>query len=709
MPGLSPPPPDRRWLAGLLLLVALFCAPMFTHPDGFLSGDSYRDNDWLTDRFFDLAASQTWLEHKTLPLRSHLVGGGYPTIGQPFDGSWAPTLLPVLAFGPVHGVKINLLLLLALGTLGTFSLARRWLELPTPAAAFAAAAFALSGWLPSMMLVGFWPQALYMVTPALLALMLSERPSGRILAGALLFLVLQQAGNALVAVVGFLGATAWVRATEQSSRTGRAWLQPLLWLLMATGSLAIARRYGTPSVLFVGAGLCALWAWRSVRLHQFGSALRRPAGRVAAVLLVASTLGVGKIVAMAPVVGSAEYAHVAHVPPSAWPMPGPNGGPARILRPGVPDEHFFQGPGELLRGLLGRAPRIGLYQTGPEARIGSIPQEQSDRSTAVAEYIHIGLTLPILLLALLGAVVGLRERGGRAQTAVLFGGVVALCLGPHLLPDVYFLLASGLPGFRGMIQPIKYYSFFILLPATLLSGLGALTASRFLSERLPQTFVTGLFVFCLLAPMAQNAPIWAARFAEPMPPWSCDGCVQVKQIAHSDWVGWPSERIDKLSDALFLRELRRPPAAREYDNAAHGVGTIDWYGTLRLPEPTVPSHYITPSGLVLPNPDYEAEAWLTGGRGRVRNVQIGPTRITADVDLDAPARLIINQAWLPGFVSTEGALLSDDGLLALDLSPGAQQVTIQYRPWPTLAGLAGSAVFFAFWSVTFLWLRRRGE
>lgn len=702
------PTSGRVWIAGLLLLVALFCAPMFVHPDGFLSGDSYRDNDWLTDRFFDLAARQTWLEHRALPLRSHLVGGGFPTAGHPFDGSWAPTILPVLALGPVLGVKVNLLLLLMLGTLGAFVLGRRWLQLPTAAAAFGAAAFALSGWLPSMMLVGFWPQALYMVTPALLALFLSDRPSARILAGALLFLVLQQAGNGFVAIVGFLGAVAWVKATEETGR-GRAWLQPLGWLLAATGSLALAARYGRPAFLVVGALVCGVWALRSTRLHVFGRALRQPAGRIAAVLLVASTLGVGKIVAMAPIVAAGDYAHSENVPPSAWPLPGPDGGPANVLRPGKRDEQFYDGPAVLLDGLLRRAPAQGRYGPGPNARIGSVAVEPSDRSTAVAEYNYLGLTLPILVLALLGALLGLREGAGRAQAAVLFAGAVGICMGPHLLPDLYFLLASGLPGFRGITQPIKYYSFFILLPAALLAGRGALATHQLLSRRLTPRLGAAFLALCLLAPLLQNAPIWTDRFALPLPSSTCVGCAQVKQIGHPSWVDWPADRIDTLSDALFLRELRRPPVAREYDNAARGVGTVDWYGTLRLPEPVVPSHYVTPSGLVLANPGYAGEAWLASGRGRVREVHIGPTEVIVEVDLDSPARLVINQAWLPGFTSPSGPALAHEGLLAIDLTDGAQEVRLRYRPSAVLVGLAGSLLFFGLWSVTLLVLRRRDE
>ena len=685
---------DHRWLAALLLLVALFCAPMLVHPGGFLSGDTYRDNDWLTDRFFDLAAHQAIREHGVLPLRSHLVGGGFPTAGHPFDGSWAPTLPAILAFGPVLGVKVNLLILLALGTLGVFALARRWMGLPPPAAGFAAGAFAVSGWLPSMMLVGFWPQALYMVTPALLALLQARAPSARIAAGALLFVLLQQGGNGLVAVCAFLAAVAWVQATVTSGSR-----QPLGWLLVATGSLAIGRRYGVPAIPVGALAISAAWALRSQGMAAFGAAILRPGARILAALLVMATLGVGKIVAMAPVVAAAEYAHAGNLAPSLWPAPGPNGGIGRVLAPGEPDEHFFDGPSALVRGLLQRAPKVGDYAVAPPPRIGSVPLEPSDVSHARAEYIYVGLTAPILLLALLGAGAALRER--RPALPLLFAGAVAVCMGPHLLPDLHFLLAGGLPGVSGLSQPIKYYSFFVLLPAALLAGRGALV----ILARTPR-IGAALLVLSLGGAALQNAPAWADRFAEPLPAWECPDCRQIKQIGHPDWVGWPGERIDRLSDALYLRERRRPPAAREYDNAVRGVGTVDWYGTLRLPEPVVPSHFVTPSGRVLANPAWSGEAW-TGRGATVPDVIIGPHRIEARLRLASSDRLVINQAYLPGFDSTHGAVIPQNGLLALDLPAGDHTVVFTYRPGATIAGLATSAAFALFWGATFVVLRRR--
>ena len=130
--------------AVLFVLAALVCSPAFNTPGGFVSGDAWRDNDWLNTRAFDAMAADAILTHGQLPLRNPLVGGGYPTIAHPSDGSWAPTLLPVLAFGVETGTKVNLILLLFLGGLGMFLLARDVGGLDPPAALFAGALLVVS-------------------------------------------------------------------------------------------------------------------------------------------------------------------------------------------------------------------------------------------------------------------------------------------------------------------------------------------------------------------------------------------------------------------------------------------------------------------------------------------------------------------------------------------------------------------------------------
>jgi len=678
---------------------------MIAAPGGFLSGDSYRDNDWLTDRFFDLAARKTLLEEGAFPLRSHLIGGGYPTLGQPFDGSWAPTLLPVLALGPVGGVKLNLLLLLALGTWGVWRLGRDWLGLSDEATAFAAAAFAVSGWLPSMMLVGFYPQALYMAAPGALALLLAPRsPEERIGAGFLLLLLLQQGGNAFVATVGFLFVALWGHAAHTRAAPWRAQLLPWLPLLTITAGLALHHRYDAwGGVLLSLVGAAGLFA---PALRPFLTSLRPALLAWGGALLIVGTLGIGKLVALAPLLADASYAHADNLPPSAWPAPAPGRGLGASLDPERHDEHFYSSAQDLLVGLAQRAPAQGDYVSPPDPPQGRELLEPIDRRSATREYEYLGLTPGVLVFVLLGLAVAARTR--ETRPSVLFLGATAVCMGPHLLPDLHFLLAGGLPRFHSLSQPVKYYNFFILLPAVLLAGMGAGAVLDQSRARGMGRAGAAVLLASLLWPLLQNAPIWADRFAEPMPPWSCDDCVAVKQIGHESWAEESPETIERWSLRHRLRERRRPPAAREYDNALHGVATIDWYGTLELPEPTHPSHYVTSSGAVLPAAGYRGEAWVDGP-GEIEHVTTGSSRISLQVSLPGPGRVVINQAYLPGFISDVGTVQrSDSGLLALTLPQGRHDVVLRYRPWPQILGLVASLLAALGWAAVIVkaWRRR---
>mgnify|MGYP000005537472 CR=1 FL=1 len=686
-----PPSPERqaerRWAIAVAIVVVAFCAPMAAAPDGFLSGDAYRDNDWLTDRLFDLLARQAILGDGVFPLRSPLVGGGYPTLGHPFDGSWAPTLLPILLLGPVWGVKVNLLLFTLLGAWGTGRLARDVVGLTPSAAAFAALAFALSGWLPGMMLVGFYPQALVFVVPGALALLLAPRTRGDpVVAGFLLFLLFQQGGNAFVAASAFV----LVAVLVVGSPDLRSALLVVGGTLLATAGLAVGRRYAVlwPALLGPALGVLVL---ASPWLREARAALRPRLVVLGGVLVVAGTLGVGKATALLPLMGQATYAHVANAPPSDLPV---GKGPGRALTPSQRDEHFYNGPRELLEGIVGRAPRVGTYQPSSQVLPSRVPIEETDRRFATREYQWLGFTPGLLVVALVGAV--RRRSWPFALLAALLG---LFLLGPHAPGDLYLLVAGGLPLAEGIRQPVKYYNVYLLLSLAVLAGVGAEELGRRLGRGAP---ALGLL---LLWPLLQNAPVWADRFAEPLPAWSCDGCLSVKQVGHPAWVPWGDEEIERSSRALFLREQRRPPAAREYDNALRGVRTIDWYGTLALPEPTIPSHYVTPTGTVLPNPRSRGDAWVLG-EGEVTGLRIGVNTVSVEARLEGPGRVVVNQAWRRGFVSTHPGA-PEDGLLAADLPAGMHRVDFRYRPWGQIAGLGGSAACALLWGG--LWWRRRRE
>ena len=255
----------------LVLVVCAFAGFMFVVPGGIASGDEFRNNDWLNCRSFDVLTRQALFEHGQFPLRSHLVGGGFPTIAHPSDGSWAPTILAVLLFGDVLGVKINLLFFLLIGAWGVRRLAGSWLQLDEDAALFCALLFALSGWLPSMLLVGFYNQVFFFLCPAILALLLESkgRPDRLLWAGFLYFVVLQQGGHAYPAIGYFLAVVLWFVAAGEGGEAGslRPWWRPGLLLLALCAAPALASFMDSVVPLVAGWGIAAAWVALSTQFN----------------------------------------------------------------------------------------------------------------------------------------------------------------------------------------------------------------------------------------------------------------------------------------------------------------------------------------------------------------------------------------------------------------------------------------------------------
>ncbi|MCP4870495.1 MAG: hypothetical protein GY898_17465 [Proteobacteria bacterium] len=708
-----------HWI--LAAAIVAFAAWSLVHPMGIASDDAYRDNDWFTDRMFDAAAREALLTHHQLPIRSHQLGGGYPTIGHPFDGSWAPTLLPTLLLGDVLGVKVVLALLLLIGSWGMWGLARSWLGVGPPAAALAALAFAYSGWLPSMWLVGFYPQVLYLLTPALLRLFWiesEERPrSSILLAGFLLFLLLQQAGNAALAVAWFVGVATWLKTT--SDEHPALVIPATLALIGVTAPLAIRSELallaeseagvpgGVGAIAFgVGWGLAATLILGIPGMRRAAAAMKPWVLRGAALGAIALLLGIGKLVAVDDLLDRGEYVHELSWGYEMWFPRLPHGEPdGRILRfprfsgadsaPPYRDPDFFMGLGELGRGLLQRVPAEGEYSPYPPPT-GAGEVLERPFGVAEGEYTYIGLTAPILLLALIGVGVGRR----RAVLGCCFVVVAGICLGPNGPPDLHFLMVKGLPRFESIVQPIKYFGFFIVPVAALLAA-GAL--DRFAQgdrERLAWMALPLLLAW----PFVQNGMALLERFEHPVEPWPAEEFWQSVQVGHPDWVHEEPVEIERWGREWAIRELARPEGYREYEAIKRGIGIIDWYGTVELPERAIPYQYVTPTGERIDNPRYPGrEAWLSGGEGLIHDLAMGPTRMSATVISDGDVRIVFNQSWMAEMVATGGELRDDSGRVAVDVpGSGSREVMVVWRPTKILGGLAMSLLMFLLWGAA-LW------
>lgn len=712
-----------RFPRGLAWAVLALCAWAWISPLGIASDDPYRDNDWFTDRAFDVLAREAWLGGE-LPLRSHRVGGGFPTIGHPFDGAFSPTILPVLAFGDVLGVKVVLAVLWLLGAWGMWGLARGWAALSAPASAVATLAFAWAGWVPSMLLVGFYPQCFYLLVPAILRLLWVDagpaapspaadlgRPATLLAllgAGALLTLLLLQAGNALLAVGVFLAFATWVRVgAEQPGGMVERFVLPLLLGLLVTAPQTFARELGGPAPLLLGWGAAGALVLGLPWGRRFVRALMPWAARGAVILAVVASLGAFKLAALGDLLERGSYEHDLGYGWELWFPRDDNGArDGRIARspwwtvedprPPGRDSDFWNGLPELLEGLAFAVPRVGEYDAFEPDPAG-LPVEARPPGVARREYLWVGLTPPVLLLAIAGLVRG-RRRGELAVLAALVAGVG---LGPHLLPDLHFLLVRGLPGCDRIVQPVKYFGFFLVPVLALAAGAGFEPFERRLGRRWPVA-ATALLAWAFV----QSGARLAWRFDEPVRVERAPRFEQLASIGDPSWVGLPQQDIAEWRGRHLLRELARPPAAREYQAAKAGLGVIDWYGTVTLPEAALPARYLTPSGASFANPDYPGDE-VSVARGQVLDWSFSPTRLRATVRIDAATSVVFNQNFDSGWVSGDGAVQDDDGRLAVGLSePGQHVITLRYQP-PVRGWLLLSLLAAAGWSALALRLRRR--
>jgi hypothetical protein len=664
-------------------VVAVFVLPAFVVPDGFLSGDAYRDNDWLNTRTFDLLAAWGWSEDGAPPLWTPWLGGGYPLAVHPSDSSLSPLLVPILLFGDVLGVKINLALLLLAGAWGVRSLARELGGLEEPAAALAGALFAVSGWLPGMILIGFYPQALQLLALPAAALALRGHPQARLGAAVLLALLLQQGGHAWPAALVFVGLVVLGREAVRVGLGGPA----LAALFVAAAPWSFARHAPALAVGLgcLGAGALAGWP----RARRLPAALASELGGLVMIVAGACALGAVRIAGLLWARGRHTYGDGPWQPGGWWfgeawrPGSGPHPG------------DFYRSGGELFDGLLHHAPAVARYA------VGEAPLE--------LESGYLGLTVLPLMLAAVGAV-GSRQR----LVAVLAALYLGISLGPTLPPDLHFLLFRGLPDLGGLAQPLKYHCLFLSVPLCVLSAAGA---SRVLDRLRSRSGGRGghllpaaLAVVVLLPVALHNAPTWRVRFAHPpaaaVALEGVAGAVPQVALTSRPAASWAEARGRDRDD---LTSYRRPSAAQEYDNVRRRVATVGWYASFGLPSSIEPAHFVLPDGTLRPNPAFEGFALDEFGRpladdaivARPGGLELHP----------AGAREIrLNLDFFEGFRAAGGSVEAREGRVVVVVEPGATTVRLRWCPrWLQVALAVNGLAWLAAVGLAVRWRRRLGS
>ena len=247
---------------------------------------------------------------------------------------------------------------------------------------------------------------------------------------------------------------------------------------------------------------------------------------------------------------------------------------------------------------------------------------------------------PVLLLALAGAALCAR-RGPRdlLAGATLF---LLLMLGSRAAYYPWPLL-HRLPLYDSLRVPSRFAILFTLQLA-LLAGCALERVLR--SPRLPHT---------------------AGRFAALLVLAQAVDMLAVNHRVVDLWLGPPISEAPPAAQFQLIRDRLYDTNYASYPR--RNVGTdLCYVGGMTWPVST--ALWIGP----------RSQARVPSAKGRVLAWDKTSRRMSADVEVTAPARVIFNQNFAHGFVSSLGSVVEDRGRVAVDAPAGRHRVEVTYAP-----------------------------
>jgi hypothetical protein len=279
--------------------------------------------------------------------------------------------------------------------------------------------------------------------------------------------------------------------------------------------------------------------------------------------------------------------------------------------------------------------------------------------------------------------------------------LIILCFGHYFPLDVFKLYLRHVPFLGQISQPYKYYTIMIAIMVTWISG-GFFDLVR---ERLGIRISSVLFIAALAAPFSQNSLLYRHAFAVPMPRFEkVKDFFQVRSIPSREAVAWDRETLKRWAEQNRpLREGSLPSNLITVFNLWRGVGVIDWYGHVYLPEHTIPRYYVLPNDEMVENPAYRGEVYFLESENTVESFHTSFETIDVLVTVRVPGTMIVNRNFDSAFRAHRGKLFEHNGLLALKLTEeGSYHVHMKYFPKAAIAILAVSAIIFSIWSALLL-------
>ncbi len=262
------------------------------------------------------------------------------------------------------------------------------------------------------------------------------------------------------------------------------------------------------------------------------------------------------------------------------------------------------------------------------------------------------------------AIIGIAQRRAQALPWIAATGIFLLIGAGNFGPYSPWVLLHKMPVFASIRLPTR-----ALIPATLgfavLAGMGV-EAGRLCRMKWMRTVTIGLVVLAIgdswwvsssylsYAVMGEDQPLPSSR--------------EFHQI-------WAPESFGHM-----------------YMTARANGGVLDCYEILERP--------VYPRGS--DQKGYRGEQYLAG-TGTVKLTRWTPNALSFDVDAQEATTLMINQNYYPSWrlIEGNGLVTSQDGLLAIAVQPGRQQLTIRYDDQAFQLGLVitmvTSLVMFAVW------------
>jgi hypothetical protein len=261
--------------------------------------------------------------------------------------------------------------------------------------------------------------------------------------------------------------------------------------------------------------------------------------------------------------------------------------------------------------------------------------------------------------------------GAAFLALVALGGSDRKSLGPLFIVIVFLWLAAGYarkPALFALLRELPVFS----------------------ALRYPERFLwIGLLYACEPAAMALSR---LPRLGEG-PKWRV-GANVVLTLAVAGTVGAQIAMFVGVGEArqLGVVSMNRLPEFRQSRGnrwlAAHydgiGAGSLSCWET----------HPVTMSSKL--RGDLAAEEYVADPQvGSATRKSWSPNELVVHASMNAPGRLLVNQNWHPGWRSSVGSVVSDDGLLAVDLPTGESDVKLTFRPRSAMAGAIVSGVGLA--------------